>query len=82
MPRLRFEVSGPLSTAKFGITMLSFLAPVASTLSSTSAPCERAGGGEESAPAVTATSASAAITARGRPGRSSEERRFRLMTHP
>ena len=49
-------VSGPPTTAKCGITMLSFLAPVASTLSSTSAACERAAGGEESAPPSAASS--------------------------
>src|SRR5690349_15211263 len=81
-PRPRFVVSGPLSTAKLGTTMLSFLAPVASTLRSTSAPCERAGVGEESAPAVAASSASAAMTPRGRPGRSSQENPVRIMRHP
>ncbi len=70
-------VSGPPTTVKCGITMLSFLAPVASTLSSTSAACERAAGGEESAPPSAASSTSPTRKPSGRPGRISL-----FMAHP
>src|SRR5687767_6805533 len=57
--------------------MLSFLAPVASTLSSTSAACERAAGGEESAPPRAASSTNPTRKPSGRPGRISL-----FMAHP
>jgi hypothetical protein len=66
--RPRPAVSVPATTAKFGITMLSFLAPVASTFTKMS-DCERTGGGEASTPARTSTTTEASSQTSGRPGR-------------